>query len=56
MDMCRLLLDNNSDVNSALNSGDTPLHRASYMGHSDVVRLGNVSYKIAVILDVVMSQ
>lgn len=37
--VCKLLLSNGADVNARLNSGDTALHRASYMGHDKVVQM-----------------
>ena len=39
MSVCKTLLENGADVNAKLKSGDTALHRASYTGKEQVVRL-----------------
>lgn len=37
--VCKQLISAGADINKALRSGDTPLHRAAFSGHMSVVRL-----------------
>lgn len=39
MDACHLLISAGADVNAQLKSGDTALHRASFSGKLEVVKL-----------------
>ena len=39
VEVCRYLLSERAEVNAQLPSGDTPLHRACYIGKYEIVQL-----------------